>query len=43
MVAPDKEGLGLLRCINIALKSSRLNISCIDYINAHATSTLLGD
>jgi 3-oxoacyl-[acyl-carrier-protein] synthase I len=32
-----------VRCVNNALKKSRINIKSVDYINAHATSTSLGD
>ncbi len=37
------EGLGLERAMRIAFKSSNIEAGDIDYINAHATSTLIGD
>ncbi|AKL98328.1 beta-ketoacyl-[acyl-carrier-protein] synthase family protein [Endomicrobium proavitum] len=38
---PSKECIS--ECMQIALKSASLNASDIDFINAHATSTLAGD
>ena len=38
-----REGLGALRSMQMALKNSGLNVDDIDYINAHGTSTPLGD
>jgi len=37
------EGVGLARAIKLALKSSGKEPGDIDYINAHATSTIVGD
>ena len=37
------EGLGLSRAISLALEDARTPPSAIDYINAHATSTRVGD
>ena len=37
------EGLGLERAIGIACRSTEIDAGEIDYINAHATSTLIGD
>lgn len=37
------EGAGLARAMEIALRSARANADEIDYINAHATSTPIGD
>lgn len=41
MVAPTGEGA--VRCIQMALKSTSGNAQAIDYINAHGTSTPVGD
>ena len=41
--ATHPEGLGAKNAINLALEEANLTISDIDYINAHATSTPVGD
>ena len=41
--APDPDGNGALRAMQRALATSKRSISDLDYINAHATSTPLGD
>ncbi len=40
---PDAEGTGAARAMEGALRDGQLNIDQIDYINAHGTSTPLGD
>ena len=43
MVAPDPEGKGALKSMELALADANLKPSDIDYINPHGTSTGLGD
>ena len=43
MTAPREDGHGPLLSMRRALKNARLKPADIGYINAHATSTILGD
>jgi len=43
MTAPSEDGAGANRCMRNALQSASLNPDQVDYINAHGTSTPLGD
>ena len=43
MTAPREDGEGAARCMSNALRNANLNVDQVDYINAHGTSTPLGD
>lgn len=40
---PDEDGVGAANAINLALKDAQIPHEDIDYINAHGTSTPIGD
>jgi 3-oxoacyl-[acyl-carrier-protein] synthase II len=43
MTAPEPEGVGAITSMRLALEAARLNPEDVDYINAHGTSTPMGD
>ena len=43
ITSPTEDGDGAYRCMQMAIKRAGIDVSDIDYINAHGTSTPLGD
>jgi 3-oxoacyl-[acyl-carrier-protein] synthase II len=43
MTAPPPDGAGAARAMQFALEHAKISVDEVDYINAHATSTGLGD
>ena len=43
IAAPDEQGRGAQKAMEFAIKDAEVNLSDIGYINAHGTSTPLGD
>ncbi len=43
MTAPTEDGSGAARCMKLAMNNAEINADQVDYVNAHGTSTPLGD
>ena len=43
MTSPSEGGEGAARCMRNALRNAHINVDAVQYVNAHGTSTPLGD
>jgi len=43
MVIPKEDGLDIARTMSLALQDAKIEPQRVDYVNAHATSTVVGD
>ena len=43
ITAPTEDGSGADHCMRLALEDAEINLEDVDYVNAHGTSTPLGD
>lgn len=43
LTSPHPEGLGAAKCMEMAMRHAEVNPTDVDYVNAHATSTPVGD
>jgi 3-oxoacyl-[acyl-carrier-protein] synthase II len=43
ITAPHPEGIGVVKCMKLALQDAHLAAESVDYVNVHGTSTPLGD
>jgi 3-oxoacyl-[acyl-carrier-protein] synthase II len=43
MVIPKEDGLDIARTMKLALQDAKIEPKQVDYVNAHATSTIVGD
>ena len=43
MVVPREDGIEIAKAISLALEDASANPAQVDYVNAHATSTMVGD
>ncbi len=43
ITAPHPEGIGAIKAMQMAIQQANISIQDVDYINAHATSTPVGD
>ena len=43
MVIPKEDGLDIARTMTLALQDAKVDTKQVDYVNAHATSTVVGD